>query len=114
MYIAIESEFSRVVGKGEEIEVLDYGFKITDLGVFFSYSNCQYFEVNSEDVPQVDYYELITKYCYTEEKGFYVNPDYVEPDPTNTYGIPDELFNRIKSDYREQIAQEVSDNGYNA
>lgn len=55
-----------------------------------------------------------SKYCYTEEKGFYVNPDYVEPDPTNTYGIPDELFNQIKSDYREQIAQEVSENGYNA
>lgn len=34
--------------------------------------------------------------------------------PNNDYGIPDELFNQIKSDYREQIAQEVSENGYNA
>lgn len=54
------------------------------------------------------------KYCYTESEGFYLNPDYVEPDPTNTYGISDELFNQIKSDYREKIAQEVSENGYNA
>lgn len=54
------------------------------------------------------------KYCYTPEQGFYENPNYVEPDPSNTYGIPDELFNQIKSDYREQIAQEVSENGYNA
>ena len=55
-----------------------------------------------------------SKYCYTESEGFYLNPDYVEPDPTNTYGISDELFNQIKSDYREKIAQEVSENGYNA
>lgn len=55
-----------------------------------------------------------SKYCYTPEQGFYKNPNYVEPDPANTYGIPDELFNQIKSDYREQIAQEVSENGYNA
>lgn len=55
-----------------------------------------------------------SKYCYTPEQGFYENPNYVEPDPANTYGIPDELFNQIKSDYREQIAQEVSENGYNA
>lgn len=55
-----------------------------------------------------------SKYCYTSEQGFYKNPNYIEPDPANTYGIPDELFNQIKSDYREQIAQEVSENGYNA
>ena len=55
-----------------------------------------------------------SKYCYTPEQGFYENPNYVEPDPANTYGISDELFNQIKSDYREQIAQEVSENGYNA
>lgn len=55
-----------------------------------------------------------SKYCYTEGEGFYENPNYIEPDPTNTYGIPDELFNQIKADYREQIAQEVSENGYNA
>lgn len=54
------------------------------------------------------------KYCYTPEQGFYENPNYVEPDATNTYGIPDELFNQIKADYREQIAKEVSENGYNA
>lgn len=56
----------------------------------------------------------LSKYCYTEEQGFYENPNYVEPDATNTYGIPDELFNQIKADYREQIAKEVSENGYNA
>lgn len=55
-----------------------------------------------------------SKYCYTPEQGFYENPNYVEPDPANTYNIPDELFNQIKADYREQIAKEVSENGYNA
>lgn len=57
---------------------------------------------------------IVNKYCYTEAGGFYLNPDYIEPDVSNTYGIPDELFNQIKADYREKIAQEVSGNGYNA
>lgn len=43
------------------------------------------------------------KYCYTEEKGFYLNPNWVEPDPTNTYGIPDEVYHAIIDDYTAEI-----------
>lgn len=35
--------------------------------------------------------EVITenKYCYTEEKGFYLNENYKEPEPTETQKIED-------------------------
>ena len=46
-------------------------------------------------------------------------PEYEElskiyPDPDNTYGIEDETFNQVKSDYREKLMQEVSAIGYNS
>lgn len=43
------------------------------------------------------------KYCYTPEQGFYENPNYVEPDSTNIYNIPDEIYYAIK----EQTITEV-------
>lgn len=48
------------------------------------------------------------KYCYTEEKGFYLNPDYVEPDPTNTFGITDDLYHSIKEQAIAEVQKEVS------
>lgn len=55
-----------------------------------------------EAVPE-DY--VPNKYCYTEEKGFYLNPDYVEPEAGNTFGIPDDVYRAIKN----QAIQEVQD-----
>lgn len=41
-----------------------------------------------------DYIELY-KYCYTDENGFYENPNYEEP---NKYGINNELLQQIQDD----------------
>lgn len=68
---------------------------------------------NVDNVPY-DKYLKAGKYKYTSEDGFTINSDWVAPDETNTYGIPDELFNQIKSDYREQLTSEVTKNGYNS
>ena len=49
------------------------------------------------------------KYCYTQENGFYKNPNYTEPNP---YGIPDEVVNRIINDtnlYQEGYDRAVLD-----
>ena len=56
--------------------------------------------VPSEVIPE--------KYCYTEADGFYINPDWIEPDATNTYGIPDEIYHAIIND----LTTEVASNGY--
>lgn len=43
------------------------------------------------------------KYCYTSEQGFYKNPNYIEPDPTNTYGVSDDVYHQIIDDYTAEI-----------
>lgn len=63
--------------------------------------------VPSEVIPE--------KYCYTEAEGFYINPNWKEPNPDNTYeGVSDEVFEQILSDYREKLAGEAAGNGYNS
>lgn len=51
------------------------------------------------------------KHCYTPEKGFYINPDWVEPtppDPKNIYNVPDDIYHNIIDDYTaETLMQEV-------
>lgn len=37
----------------------------------------------------------VEKYCYTESEGFYINPNWHEPNP---YGIPNEVYNQIVDD----------------
>lgn len=44
-----------------------------------------------------------SKYCYTSEQGFYENPNHVEPDPTNTYGVSDDVYHQIIDDYTAEI-----------
>lgn len=43
------------------------------------------------------------KYCYTSKQGFYENPNWSEPDTSNTFNIPDDVYMAIK----EQAIQEV-------
>jgi len=47
---------------------------------------------------------------YLANDGTVINPE----TSTNPYGIPDSLREEILSDYREDIAKEVSENGYDA
>ncbi|NBH61561.1 hypothetical protein D1155_07855 [Anaerotruncus sp. 80] len=44
------------------------------------------------------------KYCYTEEDGFYLNPDYEEPNP---YGLTDEQYNEIVDSVIAQVQEGV-------
>ena len=77
----------------------DEGYtRIDDCRFIVKASGYNFHEV--EDVPNgISAY----KYCYTIEKGFYENPDWVEPEIEDPY-----------QNYREQLAQEVSQNGYDA
>ena len=49
------------------------------------------------------------KYCYTEAEGFYINPEWIEPNP---YGIDDTTYNNIIDDYTSSITTEVANSGY--
>lgn len=78
---------------------VDEGYtRIDDCRFIVKASGYNFHEV--EDVPNGI---LAYKYCYTIEKGFYENPDWVEPEIEDPY-----------QNYREQLAQEVSKVGYDA
>lgn len=106
MYVITVND-GRIVGIGKHLDYMEgNGYpRLTDENIAFIPDNV----IINESVEVPD--EIMTnpnKYFYSQEKGFYLNPDYIEPDPNNTYGISDELFSQIKSDYRKQIAQEVN------
>lgn len=104
MFIITNKEKSIVVDTGNEVTYWDNGYPvIVEKDVAFVKEDVNVFEVNElpEDFKQGNY-------CYTEEKGFYVNPDYVEPDSTNTYGIPDEVLAKIRQDTLDSIVSEVN------
>ena len=77
----------------------DEGYtRIDDCRFIVKASGYNFHEV--EDVPNGI---LAYKYYYTIEKGFYENPDWVEPEIEDPY-----------QNYREQLVQEVSKVGYDA
>ena len=79
--------------------------RINNQNLVFNPNSCKIYEV--EDAPN---YIEPEKYCYTEEKGFYENPDWVEP----SSDIPEEIKETIRQEYRDELAQEVSQNVYDA
>ena len=80
-----------------------YSYFVNDKNVRFFNENISVYEVDSMDSSIKPH-----KYCYTEADGFYINPDWVEPDLTNTYGIPDETYHAIIND----LTTEVANSGY--
>lgn len=69
-----------------------------------------YYLIEDTDIP-LDPELLLGRYLYTPVKGFFINENYKKP---NEYGVSDTLLEQIKADYREQLAKEVSEYGYNA
>lgn len=104
MMIVVNKEIPIVSAVGAFKEYWDNGYPIlTDSnGNDCAYPDILFDFFDIESIPE-DY--APSKYCYTEEKGFYLNPDYVEPDPTNTFGISDDVYHAIK----EQAVAEVQE-----
>lgn len=111
MYIIVRKEDNVILGLGKTLDYLDNGYpRLVEEDVAFVSDAVNVFEVDSipEGVEPV-------KYCYTKAEGFYINPNWKEPNPDNTYeGVSDEVFEQILSDYREKLAGEVAGNGYNS
>lgn len=83
---------------GNPVIVRENGFKLAYACPVNVYENVEV----SDDVEPY-------KYCYTETDGFYLNPDYVEP---NAYGIDNDTYDQIIDDYTASITEEVANNGY--
>lgn len=111
-FVAVNKDHNLVSGFGEEVRILDHGwgFEFVDTKTCYATADFEYFDISGIDLP-ADIPTMIKDYCYTPEEGFYVNPD---PPKEMPYGVDPAIVEQIQADYREKLAKEVSENGYNA
>ena len=110
MYIAVAKEGNVVFDYGTEVSYLENGYPVLNgSGEPIAYPTTLFDLFEVESLPE-GYYR--TKYCYTVESQFQLNPVWNEP--TNVYGISDSIFNQILEDYRTTLYKEVQTYGYNA
>ena len=99
MIVITSKETNVYLMSGTHLDYMDNGYpRLIDENTAFPTEMVNVYEnvtISEEVVPE--------KYCYTPEKGFYLNPNYVEP---NKYGIPDETLESIQADYTEQLITE--------
>lgn len=101
MYIATSKNENVVVGNGNTVDYLSNGYpRIVEIDTAFVPEFFNIVEVDSvpEDIKP-------HKYCHTDEKGFYQNPKWEEP---NQYGISNTLLHKIQSDSMQQLQEEIS------
>lgn len=99
MFIITSKSKNILLMTGERLDYMDNGYpRIIDHDTAFRVEDVNVIELSTVP-PEAEPY----KYCYTKEKGFYSNPDYREPDQSNTYGISDDVYRAIK----EQAISEV-------
>lgn len=99
MFIITNKEGNEVLMMGAKLDHMENGYpRLIEENVAFVTEQVDVHEI--ETVP-----EEVTagKYCYTEEEGFYVNPNWREPNP---YGVSDEQYNAIIDDYTASLIEE--------
>lgn len=98
MFVITRNKDNVIEGLSSTVTTLETDYIKTDKNVVMNPKNVALYDIDNLPVS----IERI-KYCYTEEKGFYVNPDWVEPE------VEDPI-----QEYRDQLASEVSEIGYDA
>ena len=99
MYLITVKDDNRIMMMGEALDYMSNGYpRLVNENVAFVKE-----DVNVHEVAEVPSEVIPEKYCYTAEQGFYLNPDWVEPDPTNTYGVPDDVYHAIIDDYTAEL-----------
>ena len=77
MYIITSVKQNHIIMMGESLDYLDNGYPVLlEENISFIPNEVVVNEVENIPVDIEPY-----KHCYAEEKGFYPNPDYVEPKP---------------------------------
>ena len=90
-YIITEKETDRIIAMGKELSVQENGYWWLILSdVAYPNTFCFAYDANGQIANTIDPSTIgepieipvgvkAEKYCYTPERGFYENPDYVEP-----------------------------------
>ncbi len=112
MIVVTGNKNNEVFGIGSILEYWSNGYPVLksnleDIGTAYLPEQVTVYE-KVQNIPEtVKPYE----YCYTPEKGFYLNPNWKE---LNEYGLTDEEMEEIKASYREELTKEVAKHGYDA
>ncbi len=76
-YIIVEKKNKKFIMSGDQIDYMENGYpRLVEEDVAFPKDMVDVFEL-----VEIPIEVSPNKYCYTEEKGFYLNSDYVEPKP---------------------------------
>ena len=102
MDIVVAKDTNMLIHIGKRTGVMDNGYPIFDKDYVFIQNTVNVFENIEQEITE-DMQKNPNKYCYTPEKGFY---DWVEP-------VNPEV-ETIRQEYRDELAQEVSQNVYDA
>ena len=106
MYVITLKNTEEVVSIGESLSYLENGYPIlVDENICFDPQDVDIHKIESTPSTISN-----NKYCYNDEKGFYENPNWTEPDVTNIYGIPDSIYHQIKNQAIAEVQQEVTTN----
>ena len=62
-------------------------------------------EVNIFEIETIPSEIVEMAHCYTQEIGFYENPDFIAPN--NEFGVANEIYNEIKQSIVNEIVKEV-------
>lgn len=101
LYIAVAKDTNVFIGRSATLAYWDNGYPLfPDLNRAYIPETTEIYTVDTIPGDVAEY-----KCCYTPVAGFYENANYKEP---NTYGIPDELLQRIKDDAVAEIEEAVA------
>ena len=107
MFIVCAKNTKEFILSGNTLVYQDNGYPLlTEEKTAFYPEAVEVYEIESlpkEAVPH--------KYCYTTEKGFYLNPNYEQ---SESQIVSKEEQEKIEQAYREKLVKEVSEYGYNA
>lgn len=101
MFIIVNKEDSVVCNFGKNFKYDEDGYlHLLDENIRFVPEITDVYEVG--DLPE--YFQSV-KYCYSIDRGFYLNSNWEEP---NQYGISNELLQQIKNDTIQEVQDELN------
>ena len=106
MFIIIEKETKIIVNYDDKIEYQTNGYPVIkkDGGLGVAYPTLIYDIAEVESIPE-DF--AIGKYLF-ENSQFTLNPKWVDPDPSNTFDVPDDVYMAIKEHAIQEVQNELN------
>lgn len=105
MYAFIERNTDVIVHSANVLDEMDNGYPLfPELNIACVPENFEVAEIDG-----LPFNVESHKYMYDRENNTFIeNPNYVAPDSTNIYGVPDEIYYKIKDVAIEQVQESIN------